>query len=254
MRTMKRHFHPSLRGAAEAIQTKTPFYLDCRASLAMTIIFLFLLSLHPAQAQPVESAPLGPAPYTLKNETDPMALGGPAAPEDGPEAPVFRGEALPPSPPPGTDTIAPAPDFVPMAADAPPATMTAPPRDLPDYPNNEISGLPKEDTTKFEKMTFCTLKISFGSQCCGTDKTAGKEVKEYLDANPDKLTYTRTNWGKEGEYSYCVKVTEHKNRARIYKDLKKMIPSIKGSKGPVTLTGEGFEPVGENKRKVPQMN
>lgn len=31
------YLFPSLRGAAEAIQTKTHFYLDCRASLAMTI-------------------------------------------------------------------------------------------------------------------------------------------------------------------------------------------------------------------------
>ncbi len=74
-----------------------------KTALLLSVAFLSLAA--PAMAQPVESVPLGPAPYTLQNEIDPMALGGPPQPITGPEAPIYRGEAAPPTPPPGEHTI-----------------------------------------------------------------------------------------------------------------------------------------------------
>ena len=122
----------------------------------------------PAMAQPIESEPLGPAPYTLQNETDPMALGGPPQPITGPEAPVYRGEAAPPTPPPGEHTIimdVPTPGApqgsVPF--ERPPTQPTSPERSPPvgdytnPYPNNAVSGVPPEDLSKFENKIYLIL-------------------------------------------------------------------------------------------------
>ena len=217
--------------------------------LLLSVAFLSLAA--PAMAQPIESEPLGPAPYTLQNETDPMALGGPPQPITGPEAPVYRGEAAPPTPPPGESTV--------ETMEVTPTTVTPPQNISPErspsvggytnpYPNNAVSGVPPEDSSKYEGKMFCTLKISFGSIGTGVDAKTGEKVKTYLDSNMDKLTYVRTNWGKEGEYSYCVKINDHKQQAEIYKNLKALMPKRGVNAPPVSMSGKGFTPVGNKQR------
>lgn len=93
---------------------------------------------------------------------------------------------------------------------------------------------------------FCTLKISFGSKCCGVDQKAADDIKTYLDGKKDDLSYISAPWGKEGEFDYCIDIPKHGNRAKIYTDLKKMLVkhgSPSGNAGGVTLTGAGFERV-----------
>lgn len=223
-------------------------------NIALLTAALCVVTASPSRAQPIESEPLGPAPYTLKNETDPMALGAPPA-------------ATP------DQAIQPAPDFAPLpAADAaaqPPMEITPPamppeqpadaqtapsaqaeepPPHVVSYPRSNVSGIPPQDPSKFEKMVFCTLKVSFGSFGPGVDSKSGEAIKAYLDDNASKLTYTRKNWGKEGEYDYCIMVQDHKNKAEIYKGLKALIPADGKSRGPVTLSGDGFATVSTNKK------
>lgn len=229
-----------------------------KTALLLSVALLSLAA--PAMAQPVESVPLGPAPYTLQNETDPMALGGPPQPITGPEAPIYRGEAAPATPPPGEHTVT--MDVAPTTVTPPgsvsferypspstttPATTTGGSYTNP-YPNNAVSGVPPEDTSKFENKMFCTLKIFFGSIGTGTDVATGEKVKAYLDSNSDKLTYVRTDWGKEGEYTYCVKINEHRQQAGIYKDLKSMMPQRGVNTPPVSMSGKGFTPAGNRQR------
>jgi hypothetical protein len=213
----------------------------------------------PASAQPIERETL-PAPYTMQGETDPMATGSApvmAAPAEVPP-PVNRGEAVIAPLPPGSDSL-PTQDVEPITA-TPPASMEernlAPTQQqaAPDspyvnpYPNNQVSGVPPEDPSKFEDRIFCTLKVSFGSMGSGPDRKTGDKVKSYLDSNLDKLSYQTLSRGKEGEFSYCVTVKEHKHQANIYNDLRNLIPERRNNRAPVSISGKGFEPTGNKRR------
>lgn len=208
--------------------------------------FAFALMLTaPALAQPVESVPLGPAPYTLQNETDDMATTPP------PSDMTATSEALPPTPPPGADDL-PQDTASESPVDITPANdnagiisydnETAPYTYAPDkLPTGTLAGSAQPDKLPPENLKFCTMKISFGSRGQGTDQKTGDAVKSYLDANADKLAYLRDARGKEGEYSYCLEVEDHKNRANIYKNLRRLLPDK--AIGPITLSGKGFETV-----------
>jgi hypothetical protein len=222
---------------------------------------LMLACAAPALAQPVTSEPLA-APYTLQNETDPMATGGGTAPArpafDDVPPPVNRGEAIMAPPPPGADSL-PTQDVAPITATPPQYTperamapVTTPSASTPytnPYPNNTVSGVPPEDLSEFENRIFCTLKVAFGSMGSGPDRKTGDKVKSYLDSNLDKLSYQTLSWGKEGEFSYCLTIKEHKNQAEIYSELRKIVPE-KPTGAPVTLSGKGFEPTGNKRRPI----
>lgn len=227
------------------------------APLAATLL---LSSAGPALAQPIEREAL-PAPYTMQHETDPMATGSApvtAAPADT-GRPINRGEAVMAPPPPGSDSL-PTQDVEPITATPPsymqernlaPAQQQQAAPDSPyvnPYPNNAVSGVPPEDPAKYENRIFCTLKASFGSAGAGPDRKTGDKVKSYLDSNLDKLSYQTLNWGKEGEFSYCLTIKEHKQQAIIYNDLRRMIPDQRSNSAPVTLSGKGFEPTGNKRR------
>lgn len=183
-----------------------------------------------------------------------MAMGAP--PE--PLAPINKEPVIIAPPPPGADTLPPVADM-PSSA---PSTLypqdTAAPQPAPayngpvpsanDYPVNNVTGvLPKDDERLLNKK-FCTIKVSFGSECCGTDVKTGEAVQSYLESNPDILSYTRSVWGKEGEYDLCIDVPEHRNRGKIYANLKRLIPKPNVvTKGVTTLSGQGFAPVSSKK-------
>lgn len=203
---------------------------------------LGLLLTGTAYAQPIESEPLA-APYTMKGESDPMATG--AAPHAAPEAQktINREETIIAPPPPGADDYtAGAADQTPTDAEntlPQPKTAQEPAQDqvVPNYPNNAVSGVPITDESKFEKMTFCTLKVTLAAQDTKTDTA----VKTYLDSNADKFTYKHAPEGKN-DHAYCLDIPEHKNRAKTYTALKKII--LDGSaRTPATLTGKGFAPI-----------
>lgn len=205
----------------------------------LLILIMTLLASFPATAQPIESEPL-PAPYTMQGETDPMATGSaPATPAPDIQKNINRGEAIIAPPPPGADDYT---AGIPDASETPADSTVATPQPaqdnvVPNYPNNAVSGVPPQDTSKFEKMTFCTLKITFAA----ADAKTNEKIKTYLDSNADKFTYKHAPEGKK-EQAYCLDITEHNNRAKTYTALKKIIQNSDG-KTSATLTGKGFAPV-----------
>jgi len=214
-------------------------------------ILLALLCLAPATyAQPIEREALPPIkPYTLSTETDPMAMDPSSVPPA--EKSVNRGVAVEAPPPPGPNSIPHSSmDSAPMdSSSAYPATsqQPAPVRSgaapsANDYPNNNVSGVIPNDESKFANRKFCTVKVSFGSVCCGIDHKTAEKMKSYLDGNADILSFTRSEWGKEGEYDYCIDVHDHKNRSKVYVDLKKLLPRKGEEKGSTTVSGKGFAP------------
>ena len=56
------------------------------------------------------------------------------------------------------------------------------------------------------------FSVSFISIGAGTDKKAKQQfdsyITEYQQINKIKLSYEITNWGREGEIDYCLKLTE----------------------------------------------
>lgn len=221
----------------------------------------------PAFAQAVEAVPLSAPSYTLKSETDPMAMDPGATP---PENSVNRGEVQIAPPPPGADDqpattgsmggdassyggsayettpspITPPADFSPSgeAPRAAPSAMDAE-RMNEAYPNNAVTGVIRTDESKFENRTFCTLKISFGSIGTGIDHATAGKIKTYLDSHPEKLSYKKSTWGKEGEFDFCIDIPAHNNRARIYTDLKKLLPPKDTRDKRTVLSGKGFTQV-----------
>ncbi len=205
----------------------------------------------PAFAQAVEKVPLSTPSYTINKETDPMATDSSSAE---PAKSVNKGETIIAPPPPGDTSqqedqqeTVPAPSneptpILPTPANTSNGEVAPPPKPF----HSNVTGLTAKDETKFEKMKFCTIKVSFSSKCCGTDKNTGNKIKEWLDGNSTIAQYTQNNWGKEGEYDYCIDVPEHNNRAKTYAALKNMLPS-KGanssSGGDTTLSGKGFATV-----------
>ena len=230
--------------------------------LLLSAFSLFVAS--PAFAQAVESVPLAAPDYTLKGETDPMAMDpGTVTPT---EMVKDRGAALPAVPPPGMNDqpganssvsvggydATPSPtqppaDFAPSySSNNPDSAPPAPAMDAErtgSYPNNPVSGVVKTDETKFENRTFCTLKVSFTSVGAGINAKLADRVKTYLDSNAEKLTYKKAVWGKEGEFDYCLDIPTHNNRARIYTDLKKLLPIRETGDKRTVLTGKGFNRV-----------
>ena len=205
-----------------------------------------LMASAPVYAQAVEAVPLSAPSYTLKSETDPMAMDpGTVGPAD--EKVLHKGEALPATPPPGVD------DQPGTSYDPAPATAATPPADFSpaapamdsertqqNYPNNSVSGVVKTDEKKFENRVFCTLKISFTSIGTGIDNKTAEKVKAYLDANADQLTYKRADWGREGEYDYCIDIPAHNARAKLYTGLKRLLPPKDSNDQRTVLSGKGF--------------
>lgn len=219
-------------------------------AVAFSALTLFAL---PVLAQPVESVPLSAPAYTLQTETDPMAMDPSTAPP--PKPTLHTGTAIIAPPPPGADDQpgtyydatpaqtpsvydTPAP-LTPSESGQPPAPSLADERTMPVYPNNTVTGVVPRDESKFSAMTFCTLKVSFTSICCGPDNALAETVKAYLDQNADKLTYKTAPWGLEGEFDYCIDIPVHSNRARIYTGLKRLMPE-QSEKTITILSGPGF--------------
>jgi hypothetical protein len=72
-------------------------------------------------------------------------------------------------------------------------------------------------TTSTTQNTIATdtnyrFSVSFISIGAGTDKKAKQQfdsyITEYQQINKIKLSYEITNWGREGEIDYCLKLTE----------------------------------------------
>jgi hypothetical protein len=194
------------------------------------LLVLLCLTAFPALAQPVESEPLGPAPYNLQNETDPMALG---APDLGAQAPVQEPVEIAP--------ILSAPPSAPVTDNAP-EPATAP---TPNYPNNPVSGLPLRDDSAFEGKIFCTVKATFGKLRGQTDEKTASTMKSYLDENATKLSYIRSETANG--FSYCVTVANHADRAEVYRALRQLMPAPNARNAPVTLSGSGFATIKSHK-------
>lgn len=81
----------------------------------------------------------------------------------------------------------------------------------------------------------CSVKIEFGSYCCGVDGETRAAVERYLQGARGVMSSTSQAWGREGESTRCVVTREPADTDRIFRDLAAMVPPT-ANRGPVTVS------------------
>jgi hypothetical protein len=81
----------------------------------------------------------------------------------------------------------------------------------------------------------CSVKVDFGSYCCGVDGETKAAVERYMDGAPGVVRSTSTPWGREGESTRCIVTRARADTDRIFRDLSALIPPV-ARRGPVTIT------------------
>ena len=68
------------------------------------------------------------------------------------------------------------------------------------------------------------LVVSFNSICCGINAKKHNDLLRFLKKYPT-VTYSKINWGKQGELDYCFKLSELKpeEQERFIKKVKKLL-------------------------------
>jgi hypothetical protein len=81
----------------------------------------------------------------------------------------------------------------------------------------------------------CSVKIDFGSYCCGVDGETKAAMERYLQGARGVVSSTAERWGREGESTRCVVTRTPADAERIFRDLSAMVPPV-ARRGPVTVT------------------
>lgn len=81
----------------------------------------------------------------------------------------------------------------------------------------------------------CSVKVDFGSYCCGVDGETKAAVERYLEGARGVVRTTSQPWGREGESTRCVVTRTRGDTDRIFADLSAMVPPA-ARRGPVTVT------------------
>ena len=81
----------------------------------------------------------------------------------------------------------------------------------------------------------CSVKVDFGSYCCGVDGETKAAVERYLEGARGVVRSTSQPWGREGESTRCIVTRARADTDRIFAGLSAMIPPV-ARRGPVTVT------------------
>lgn len=80
----------------------------------------------------------------------------------------------------------------------------------------------------------CDVTIVFGSYAMGIDAVSYAKVESYLKRHRSGVTYTATNWGREGEKTVCVTTRSRMATRKVFNDVRNMIPRV-ARRGPVEV-------------------
>jgi hypothetical protein len=81
----------------------------------------------------------------------------------------------------------------------------------------------------------CSVKVDFGSYCCGVDGETRAAVERYLEGARGVVRSSSRPWGREGESTRCIVTRSRGDADRVFADLSAMIPPV-ARRGPVTVT------------------
>ena len=79
----------------------------------------------------------------------------------------------------------------------------------------------------------CALTVQFGSYAMGIDRPAAEKIERFLRGRRDVAGLSRHPWGREGEYTLCVRLKAGAQPARLAQELKTMIPAK--PRGPIRI-------------------
>lgn len=72
----------------------------------------------------------------------------------------------------------------------------------------------------------CDLTVTFGSYAAGTDGKVEQEIAAYLRETPAVSIRSRTNWGREGEHTWCLGATSPKAARAAFQAIRAIIPAV----------------------------
>ena len=79
----------------------------------------------------------------------------------------------------------------------------------------------------------CALTVRFGSYAMGIDAGAAKRVGALLRADRAVNSVAVRSWGREGEYDLCAQVERAPEAARLFEQIRPLLPAK--PRGPITV-------------------
>ncbi len=84
------------------------------------------------------------------------------------------------------------------------------------------------------KASGCALRVDFGSYAMGIDGTAAQAIERTILSARGVGHVTRHRWGREGEYTLCVRMRTAGEAAALFRRLRPLLPTK--PHGPITLS------------------
>ena len=86
------------------------------------------------------------------------------------------------------------------------------------------------------KGLACTIEVEFGSHSTGPDMDAWIRIRDYL-ANSMIIDEAEAwGWGREGEFTVCLKVQDAKDTQAVFSELTQLVPAPGDGRTLVRLT------------------
>lgn len=105
-------------------------------------------------------------------------------------------------------------------------------------PTFNVKKISPEEGKKLFQEKKCELHISYGSYASGIPIDIAKSIEEVLHNSKSISSFSRWNWGKEGEYDLCLKFTQADELEKVHAQIKDIIPKY-SKKGYTTLYFKG---------------
>ena len=80
----------------------------------------------------------------------------------------------------------------------------------------------------------CSVTVVFGSYAMGIDGDSYARVERYLKRHRPAVTYSSSNWGREGERTVCVTTRSARVTRKVFNDIRGMHPHV-SRRGPVEV-------------------
>lgn len=74
------------------------------------------------------------------------------------------------------------------------------------------------------KASGCALRVDFGSYAMGIDGTAAQAIERTILSARGVGQVTRHRWGREGEYTLCVRMRTAGAAAALFQRLRPLLP------------------------------
>ena len=94
--------------------------------------------------------------------------------------------------------------------------------------------VPPAQATDPVLATECDVEVTFGSACCGVDRDLRAKILAATSADPDVAESSEKRWGREGESTLCLKMSDPAAADRLYGAIATQLPAT-SAKAPTTV-------------------